>query len=762
MPTPNSIMGFREALRPRCPRATAAVAVILCCLAGGSPPPALAQEALHSGDTACPTWQGVVVDPTAQPIRNATVRARERSVETDSAGQFELAGAGAEEEIRIDAWGFAPWRRPVPCAERARPARVGLEPAEILRGRLLREDGGAVTAAVAHLEWIRDGTAAARATRELDPVEGTFRLVLPGTAAVRVSVAVEGFQRLDLGEWQVGAGSEVDTGPWILDAGAEVAARLLDRETAAPVPGAHLEVVPVGRASIGARLRGEAHRGSSDAEGAVTVSGLEPGRYAITHTGPRGERGLRIATLRRGERLDLGMLWVDAGVTLAGRVLQRDGSPVGAAAIRLYDPAAEVLDPFAETRTGPDGSFGIPALASGEYLLRVGSPAIVHSALERVARPSTEREIVLSGVRLRGRALRDGLPLAGATLVVESASDRSRSRQKLVVNERRPDGSSSSRVHGASATRCEVTTGPTGEFSCPEVLPGISVATWLAGLGEVTRFLEVPDAEEAVFELDFGGSDLAGILRAPVGGGPAAAIVQAVDGGDRRVARTTAAGDGSFVLQGLPDRPILVQAKGFAGDRAELGPLSPREAPSPIVLDLAAQPERDLEVELRGASDLGPLQPELVLLDATGELVAGALVSGERALFRKVAPGAYWMAWDDATYGAGMRPLEHDLGGGSKRTVLKPEAGGTVGVECDAIEHGERAIRSVRVQTEDGGDVTPFLSGAVPGLRFSPECRLALGRLAAGRYVLEIAAGGDTSRRTFSVRDGDEVWLRFP
>lgn len=682
-------------------------------------------------------------------------------VQSANDGTFRVDRFEPEVEVRIDALGFAPWHRKVPCAERSGIARIILEPAELLRGRLLRDDGAALTEAEVHLEWGPDDGSLRRSTLELELVDGSFRFVLPAPGSYRVSVSAPGLQRLELGEWHLAAGTEVDSGNWVLDSGAAVEGRFLDRETGAPVGGARVEVVPVGRAWIAAALRGEGHRAASDAEGVFSVSGLEPGRYAVTYSVPKGQRGLRIVTLTRRERLDLGSIWTDAGVALEGRVLQRDGVPVAAVMVHLYDVAAEMLDPFAEAITAPDGSFRIPALAVGEYLLRIGAPGVQYSALHQATRPTASREIVLSGVRLRGRALREGLPMGGATLVLEANEDRSKSRQKVVVEDRR-EGASSRRLLGAGTTRCEVTTSASGEFSCDGVLPGTVSATFLEGRAELHRFLEVPDAEEAAFELDFGGTDLAGVVRGSAGAATAAAIVSAIDAQGRPLSRALAGEGGAFALRGLPDQPLRIEAKDFSGGRAEQGPVSPREVGGPIVLDLAQGSERDVEVELRGSDEHGRPQPELVLLGPSGELVEGAMVRGTRAQLRGVQPGTYWLAWDDSIYGAGSRPLTLDAGGKTARVSLTLEPGGALLLECDALRHAGAPIRALRVLTKEGGDVTPFLTGVVPGLRFSEDCRLVLGRLSAGRYEIEVEAGEEQSRRAFSLRDGDEMALRFP
>jgi hypothetical protein len=750
-----------SARRPLLPRL--ALLLLLGGLALSGMSVAAASDLATAADTPCPVWQGVVVDPDGVGIRGATVAAGERAVESDPRGRFALAGVGGSEEIRIDALGYAPWRAAVPCAERAELARILLEPAELLRGRLLREDGSPVTRAMLHLEWAPERGRVATRNLEIDAPDGLFRVVLPEAARYRASVSADGLQRIDLGEWVVAPRTEVDTGVTLMDPGAVVTASFVDAETGAPATGTVLQASLFGLAGAAADLRREVHRESADADGAVSVAGLSPGRYALAYRGPLGERGLRLLTLRRNERVDLGELRVGTGSELLGRVLGPDGSPVAGATIRLFDPAAELFDPFAEATTDPEGRFRITALAPGEYLVRVLAPSLLHSTLVRVERRPREIEIGLAGVRLRGRALHNGVPLAHAGLVALSANDHSRSRMALVSQRKRPDGSATTKLYQTNPVRCEATTNEAGEFVCGPLLPGVTDVTWHIGEGSVTRRLDLAEGEEAFVELDFEGTDLQGVVTGPGGTTPPAGLVEALTADGLRLGQTTLRSDGTFLLSALPEQPLRVRVNAFADGTAEAASLLPSEAPSPLVLDLRRGPERELAIELRSERGYDLPRPELVLLDPTGGLVSGVMVYGARGDFRPQPQGEYWLAWAESAYGAGIRPLTLDSGSAAKQVQLAPAPGGSVGIECDALDYGGRLIRWLSVRTDpDGGDVTPFLSGVVPGLRFSEECRLALGRLGAGRYVLEIQAGGTTAERGFTVQEGDDLWLRFP
>lgn len=718
-------------------------------------------EVGHDSATECSAWQGQTIDSKGRPIPGAAVRSAEQVVTTNRTGHFRLEAASAEKPIRIDANGYKPWRRVVPCAEREDLTRIPLVTGAVVGATLLASDGSPVETANLEIERRVDGDRRRRSRLELELDEGRFRVALPGPGDFSASLSGPDFVRVNLGELSLEEASELDLGTLIVERGAGVEALFLDRESAEAVAGAQVEIEPVGRGWIEFSARGEEYREISGGDGRVRISGLEAGRYVVRYSSPRGQRGVRIVSLKRSEVRDLGTIWVDQGAQFHGRVVQRTGEPVVAEPVQLLDRAAEVLEPFARTITAEDGRFRFVGLEPAEYLVRIGGETVRYSALESIERGAEAREIVLSSLRIRGRAKVDGLPLAHATLTLQHGQDLSESRQKVVYVDESAKGRGR-RIFGAGTTRTEVSTDADGSFSSDDLLPGEVSATWQAGISEVVRWLELPNADEALVDLEFGGFELRGFLPSAAAPDATSAIVSAFDSGGRRISRALVKPGGEFLLGGLPEGPIDLEARLLGQSRVDLRGIRPGEQSSPLVVAVPDGSSRDLEVTMESRADVGPANPELVALSPAGALAGGALVVGTGAVIRKLAPGSYFLAWNDPTYGAGARRLALDAGTEPMRIDLDFDGAGGVEVECSAVRFAREPIELLRVRTRQGGDVTAFLSGVVPGLRFSEACRVALGRLSTGSYEIELRVAGESSRRSFSIDDGEELTLRFP
>lgn len=719
------------------------------------------QGVVHETAPECSVWQGQATDLEGRPIPGAAVRSAEQVVTTNRTGHFRLEAASADRPIRIDAKGYKPWRRVVSCAEREALTRIPLAPGAVVGASLLSSDGSPVEAANLEIERRVEGDRKRRDRLELELDDGRFRVALPSPGDFSASLSGPDFVRVNLGELSLEDASELDLGTVIVERGAGVEALFLDRESAEAVADAQVEIEPVGRGWIEFSARGEEHRSVSGGDGRVRISGLEAGRYLVRYGSPRGQRGERIVSLMRSEIRDLGTVWVDQGAEFHGRVVQRTGEPVAAEPVELFDPAAEVLEPFAQAVTSEDGRFRFVALEPAEYLVRIGGEAVRYSALESVERGGETREIVLSSLRLRGRAMVGGLPLAHATLTLQHGQDLSESRQKVVYADERANGRGR-RVFGAGTTRTEVSTDADGGFSSDELLPGEASATWQAGISEIVRWFEVPNADEALVELDFGGHELRGFLPAAAAPDATSAIVSAFDSSGRRISRALVKPGGEFLLGGLPEGPLDVEARLLGRSRVNLRGVRPREQSSPLVVAVPDEGSRDLEVTMESLADVGPANPELVALSPAGALAGGALVVGTGAMIRNLAPGSYFLAWNDPTHGAGARRIALDAGREPMRIELDFDGAGGVEIECSRVRFASEPIELLRVRTKQGGDVTAFLSGVVPGLHFSEACRVALGRLSTGSYEIELRVAGESSRRSFSISNGEDLTLRFP
>ena len=136
----------------------------------------------------------------------------------------------------------------------------------------------------------------------------------------------------------------------------------------------------------------------TDAKGFFEFEEMDPGplRVAVRADGfaPFDENE---AILPSASNLDLGVLELQPGIRLAGRVLTQDGAPVAAAEVSLLAAAAEWKageEGVLVAASGPDGTFTVDQLAPGPWRLRVSSPEHPDRIVEGLEeRPGTTVEV---------------------------------------------------------------------------------------------------------------------------------------------------------------------------------------------------------------------------------------------------------------------------------------------------------------------------------------------------------------------------------
>jgi protocatechuate 3,4-dioxygenase beta subunit len=171
------------------------------------------------------------------------------------------------------------------------------------------------------------------------------------------------------------------------------------------------------------RALGSTRAAVTDREGRFTIDDLIPGRYRveIAHPGAEPYQGEEIV-LGPGERRDLGMLALRAGVTIGGRVMDATGAGLEGARVTVAGVEATAGALGLQTSTDPSGRFEL-TLPAGKY--RVSATAPGHGAaqvaieLGAASAPAPiELRLVRAEARLEG-LIRDtgGRPLARARLI---------------------------------------------------------------------------------------------------------------------------------------------------------------------------------------------------------------------------------------------------------------------------------------------------------------------------------------------------------
>ena len=356
---------------------------------------------------------GVVVDPTGQPVSDAEVIAPETTAWTDENGRFRLAAlpsnppSGRELRLTVAHPDFALFAKRLSRAELAAPLRLVLEPGRDAIGWVVDDESRAVAGASVWLQafgpdatGITSGRFAGRSTAKTD-AEGRFRMTRLTAGSYTVMVEHAGHAPAAVPGVEVGPGTgEAELGTISLQPGLVVEGRTLTPD-GTPLHG--VEVIawrsgslPVFREAI------------TDSDGRFSLVdlpragdmqlGLQKDGW-LTPQLPK----LSLPLARRSLELVL-----QPALSLAGRVEDRDGRPIASARV-----SARKVQGLSGGRTlsgpvGVDGAFSFDQLEAGVYDLTAeaaGHQPAKHRGITVAA--ATELEpIVLTldrGATLSGR-----------------------------------------------------------------------------------------------------------------------------------------------------------------------------------------------------------------------------------------------------------------------------------------------------------------------------------------------------------------------
>ncbi|HEY0783208.1 MAG TPA: carboxypeptidase-like regulatory domain-containing protein, partial [Thermoanaerobaculia bacterium] len=177
--------------------------------------------------------------------------------------------------------------------------------------------------------------------------------------------------------------------------------------------------------------RGDTALTTTAADGRFRFAHLPDGRFTLEARAegysPGTVRGLAVAA--GAAPLELGTVVLQAGATLAGRVLDERQQPVVGATIHLADGAMEHLHGSSERPPGPDdevsgadGAFALRDLTAGQPVeLEVTKSGFLPQTVNGVAATSAEpvRIVLKAAARLVGRVVDEsGEPVARASVHV--------------------------------------------------------------------------------------------------------------------------------------------------------------------------------------------------------------------------------------------------------------------------------------------------------------------------------------------------------
>ena len=357
---------------------------------------------------------GRVVDPGGKAVPEAEVflverlpaaqlpRGRKPDAVTGRDGSFSLGDLhrGVAHHLLVKADGYLGKEVRGVRPPGSGPVLIRLEPAAALSGRVLDEEGEAVSGAEVGLTWqaVLEGdlhrrpVGAAIQRSALSNAEGRFEIADAPKGEVRLDVKAQGFipaEELKLTLPQPDPSPELTL---VLRRGARIEGRVMTTE-GKPVAAVRIAVDP------GSAV--------SDAEGVYSIDGVAPGRREMHVLHPHYRRVVRSVSIEEGtNRLDVEL---EAGVEVTGRVIDGEGKPVVAAEVELTTQDRSELRQH-RVRTGEDGGFILQPVAPGSYRLQAAASGLAAAELPKPVvvadRPVEGLEIVLrQGATVSGRVL---------------------------------------------------------------------------------------------------------------------------------------------------------------------------------------------------------------------------------------------------------------------------------------------------------------------------------------------------------------------
>jgi RNA polymerase sigma factor (sigma-70 family) len=568
--------------------------------------------------------------------------------------------------------------------------------------------------------------------------DGRYRICLPrGTSWL--DVGADGYEHV-LREIVASGHHHIDIA---LAPGTVIRGQVVERETGAPIARASVDVWPIARRSGEA---GDRHA-TTGADGAFTVDGVAAGRYLVTVRDATHVRGV-IDDLVVGGGAELGplVLQLARGVEVRG-VVRAATEPVAGALVALDLGATSWAgsDPTPlDAVTDAAGRFvfrGVPAHA--RLTPRVTGYAVVDTAAITTAGAGVDDAVidVVARLALRGRVVRDGVPVAGATVTASTSSARLPPRQT--------DG--------------------TGAFELVDLTPGrytLFASSEAAGAfttAAAQPAIDVPASDEVVIELD-GGGVLTGRVVDAAGAPLVGAEVKAIDLTRTDLGTAITAIDGGFVIAMLAGGRYSFEVRSAIGAPAPLA----WAGATPALVDVGGGHGRGGPIELRVETHAASIAGRVV--DETDAPVADAIVrlgpihgwTTAVPITRTDRDGAFRLT----TLGDGPFSLDAGIGGGPLAAVddIAPGATGVVLrlIRPAAIEGTIDGIADARVWLQRTGGVDGAAS--VPDQRRTARAdggRFAFDAVAPGHYTVLAVGGTATASAEVTLAPGARAAVRL-
>jgi protocatechuate 3,4-dioxygenase beta subunit len=657
----------------------------------------------------------------------ARLRERQPAAVSTGDGTFVLGDqpSGAPLSLVISAQGFLPAGLRGVRAPVARPVVVRLEPAALVRGRVLDEDGAGIPGARISLEWrgslpekpsIRTSEHAMR-TAVADR-EGRFELRSVPEGSGEVTVEADGFVAADplsvaipqdpRNEWTL-----------VLQRGAILEGRISTRQGD-----------PVG----GARVTVDDAQTRSDDDGKYLLTGVPLGEVEVEVLHADYPRQVHNLEIESGSNLlDVQL---QGGHRVTGVVISAAREPVPGASVSLETLIEGRDQRRYSAHTGTAGTFELPTVADGEYRIVASADGFAEekppASITIRGNDRNDLEVILDrGASIVGRVL--GLP-----------------REELAWVEVSAEGDDADA--GSPVVRVDAE----GRFA----LRHLALGNWQVRARHPQRQREVEvravlrtHGEEAVRDLRFGGGlSLTG--RVLLGDEPLAGALVSLRAQSHSLERSAVTDyRGEFELADLDT------------DRYHLG-VTDRKTLALHNEEIVLEEDRQVEIQLRSgtvsgnvldSSSRAPVAGALLALRPLAGadfMVAGTSEEDGSFLLPRVPEGRYRLAARADGYTSAEQEVEV---AGAGATGLDVKLAPTQGLDLVVRLASGQPPRLVHLRATSAG------GGAVSETRIvGADGRLRLATLPAGEWDLWVAAPGGASMQTRVRAPGEAVRIDLP
>lgn len=697
----------------------------------------------------------VIQDEFGRPAAGATIfdTTAWQAHQTDDAGVLIFGGvqSGSQLNLKISGAGLQPWSGVVDTGEAEVVLRLpaggaaewpilthrDFAPHEVVATWSRLNDRGREVAE-GRARWI----ARHRVVRADGLEAGPHRLVvrLPG-AATMVSETVD-----------VSPGADAFLPAATPERGMAISGRVLDGETYQPVAGARVSCEPGSPHQFRKPHRLEKLSSTvTDADGIFFLEGLDaaPCRAVIRAPGRAAWRRDGVEPDEVG--FDLGDIELDEGMTIVGRVVDRNDRPQSGVSVEITEDAAYAY--FAETtvRTDHDGWFRAETLPVDRWVLSARrGEATARTTVEGRAGETTSVELRLGGMRLEGQVLIGDRPASGGHLVL--STDAAVGDGIVVMVQSDADDR---RLFGVGRAPITIVVGGDGRFASDGVSAGSYTASYTppgSASSPVSRELVVPQTEIHRCVVQFSDAGLEGFVLDPDGLPVAGAAVYVLGMDNRPAANGFSDGDGAFSFIGLDPGEVRVAAvHGEFGDSEPVAvELRSGQTAGPLTIEL--EPPDGAELSLRVTSASGLVAGAPVYLVGANTLTGFTDDLGVTD-FTGVDAGRYRPC--AAAYGgAAGCGSEIDISDGDRlESAVDLGRGGFIEVRLGPMER----TPALRVLTIDGIDLTSMLmmvSPPIPG----PE-GIHIGPLKVDEYRITVAMAEGPRQGSIAVAEDETVVL---